>query len=83
MNWLRQLYTRSRRYNELSESIREHLDEKIAELVDRGMPREQAVEPPDASSAMSHGSKAQPRSLDVAAHRKHLGRHQIRLPPTP
>ena len=26
---------------------------------------------------------AQPRSLDVAADRKHLGRHQIRPPPTP
>ena len=32
MNWFRQLFTRRRRYNELSESIREHLDEKIADL---------------------------------------------------
>jgi len=42
MNWLRQLFLRRHRYNELSESIREHLDEKIADLVDRGMTREQA-----------------------------------------
>jgi len=28
MNWLRQLFDRYRRYEELSESIREHLDEK-------------------------------------------------------
>jgi putative ABC transport system permease protein len=33
---------RRRRYEELSETIREHLDEKIADLMDRGMSREQA-----------------------------------------
>lgn len=27
MNWFKQLFTRRRRYDELSESIREHLDE--------------------------------------------------------
>jgi putative ABC transport system permease protein len=37
MGWLRQLFTRQRRYNELSESIRDHLEEKIADLTDRGM----------------------------------------------
>ncbi|MFZ0742859.1 MAG: ABC transporter permease [Terracidiphilus sp.] len=42
MGWLRQLLSRRRRYDELSESIREHLDEEIAELMDRGMSREQA-----------------------------------------
>jgi hypothetical protein len=42
MGWLQQLFSRRRRYNELSESIREHLDEKIADLMDRGMTREQA-----------------------------------------
>jgi predicted permease len=42
MGWLRQLLSRRRRYDELSASIREHLDEKIADLVDRGMTREQA-----------------------------------------
>jgi hypothetical protein len=42
MNWLKQLSTRRRRYNELSESIREHLEEKIADLMDRGMTREEA-----------------------------------------
>lgn len=42
MRWLEQLFTRRRRYNELSESIREHLDEKVADLMDRGMTREQA-----------------------------------------
>ena len=30
MNWLTQLFTRRHRYDELSESIREHLEEKIS-----------------------------------------------------
>jgi predicted permease len=42
MGWLRQLFSRRRRYDELSESIHEHLDEKTADLMDRGMTREQA-----------------------------------------
>ncbi len=42
MGWLRQLFSRRRRYEELSETIREHLDEKIADLMDRGMTREEA-----------------------------------------
>jgi hypothetical protein len=39
---LKQLFTRRRRYDELSETIREHLGEKIADLMDRGLTREQA-----------------------------------------
>ena len=42
MTWLKQLFSRGRRYKELSESIHEHLEEKIADLIDRGMTREQA-----------------------------------------
>jgi predicted permease len=42
MGWLRQLFSRRRRYEELSESIREHLDEKTADLMDRGMTRDEA-----------------------------------------
>ncbi len=42
MGWLRQLLFRRHRYQELSETIREHLEEKIAELMDRGMTQEQA-----------------------------------------
>jgi hypothetical protein len=42
MGWLRQLLSRRPRYDELSETIREHLDEKITDLMDGGMPREQA-----------------------------------------
>lgn len=42
MGWLRQLFSRRRRYDELSESICEHLDEKVADLMDRGVTREEA-----------------------------------------
>jgi len=42
MNWLRQLFSRRHRCDELSETIREHLEEKIADLMDRGMTRERA-----------------------------------------
>jgi predicted permease len=43
MGWLRQLFTRHRRYDELSASIREHLDEKIADLMDHGRTRNEAT----------------------------------------
>jgi hypothetical protein len=42
MSWLGHLFSRRYRYDELSETIREHLDEKIADLMDRGMTLEQA-----------------------------------------
>lgn len=42
MNWFQQIFSRRSRYDELSESIREHLDEKIADLIDNGMTHEQA-----------------------------------------
>src|SRR4051812_3450932 len=42
MRWLRDLLSRERFYDELSESMREHLNEKIADLMDTGLSREQA-----------------------------------------
>jgi predicted permease len=42
MRWLSQLFSRSRRYDDLSASIREHIEERTEELIDEGMPREQA-----------------------------------------
>ena len=42
MNWLRQIFSRRRRYDDISLSIQEHLEEKIDELMDDGMSREQA-----------------------------------------
>ena len=39
---LKEIFTRRRRYMELSESIREHLSEKIADLMDQGMTRDEA-----------------------------------------
>ncbi len=42
MNPITHFISRRYRYNDLSDSIREHLDEKVADLMDRGMTREQA-----------------------------------------
>jgi predicted lysophospholipase L1 biosynthesis ABC-type transport system permease subunit len=39
MNWLRQLVSRRRAYGDLSEEIREHIDEKVEQLVALGMSR--------------------------------------------
>lgn len=43
MKWLKQIFSRGRRYNELSESIREHFEEKLEELMEGGMSREEAA----------------------------------------
>ncbi len=42
MKWVVQLFSRHRRYDDLSASIREHLEEKVEELMEEGMPRKQA-----------------------------------------
>jgi putative ABC transport system permease protein len=43
MNWLKQLFSRRRLYNDLSDEIREHLEEKIEELIASGMSRKEAT----------------------------------------
>src|SRR5713101_967882 len=42
MMWLKQLFSRRRLYNDLSEEIQQHLEEKIEELVAAGMSRKEA-----------------------------------------
>lgn len=42
MQWFKQLFTRGRRYGDLAVSIEEHLEEKIEELMEDGMSREDA-----------------------------------------
>jgi predicted permease len=42
MKWFNQIFSRRRRYNELSASIQEHLEEKIEELMEEGMSRDKA-----------------------------------------
>lgn len=42
MGWLSQLFSRRRRYNDLSVSMQEHLEEKIDELMEEGMSRKDA-----------------------------------------
>jgi predicted permease len=42
MDWLNRIFHRDRLYAEVSESIREHLEEKIEVLMEKGMSREEA-----------------------------------------
>lgn len=42
MNWLKQLFSRHRLYGDLSEEIREHLEEKVEALKRNGMSRKDA-----------------------------------------
>jgi predicted permease len=44
MEWIRRLLFRRRRYQDLSISIQEHLEEKAEELMEEGMSREQAMQ---------------------------------------
>lgn len=44
MQWLAKLFSRRRRYSDLSVSIQEHLEEKADELMDEGMSREEAMQ---------------------------------------
>src|SRR5262245_199149 len=43
MGWLKQIFSRHRRYDEIAESIREHLEEKIEDLMEDGLSREEAT----------------------------------------
>ena len=42
MRRLKQVFSRKHHFDELSESIREHVEEKIADLMDGGMSRAEA-----------------------------------------
>jgi macrolide transport system ATP-binding/permease protein len=43
MEWLKPILSRRKRYDELAESIREHLEEKIEDLMEGGLSREEAT----------------------------------------
>src|SRR5229473_593457 len=43
MNWFKQLFSRRRLFNDLSEEIQAHLEEQIEALVASGMPRKEAT----------------------------------------
>jgi len=43
MNWFKQQFSRGRLYNDLSDEIQQHLEEKIEQLVASGMSREEAA----------------------------------------
>src|SRR5215813_8515650 len=43
MGWLKHIFSRRRRYDEIAESIREHLEEKIEDLMEAGLSHEEAT----------------------------------------
>jgi macrolide transport system ATP-binding/permease protein len=43
MNWLKQIFSRRRLYNDLSDEMRQHLEEKIDELVASGISKKEAT----------------------------------------
>src|SRR5690348_9819987 len=43
MGWLKNFFSRRTRYNDLAESIQEHLQEKAEELMEHGLAREDAM----------------------------------------
>jgi predicted permease len=43
VSWFQQIFSRRRRYQELSSSIQEHLEEKIEDLVEAGLSKEHAT----------------------------------------
>jgi predicted permease len=43
MNWLKQIFSRRRLYNDLSDELQQHLEEKTEELVATGIPRKEAT----------------------------------------
>lgn len=44
MTWLKQLFSRRRRYDDISVSIQEHVAERADELMAEGMPRAEVLE---------------------------------------
>jgi putative ABC transport system permease protein len=58
MKWFRQLFSRGRGYDDLSVSIREHLEEKIEELMEEGKSREDA----EGATRREFGNLARSRS---------------------
>ncbi|HEY5255630.1 MAG TPA: ABC transporter permease, partial [Acidobacteriaceae bacterium] len=63
MNWLRSLVSRRKMVDDLSEEMRQHLDEKIEALVAGGMPREEAVHA--ARHAFGNATLLEQRSREV------------------
>jgi predicted permease len=87
MSWIQQLFRRRRIYNDLSEEIREHLDEKIEELVASGMSRDEASaaarrEFGNATLLEEHGREAwQWRALETTLRDVRYALRQLRRNP--
>ncbi len=76
MRWLKQLVSRRRRYDDLSASIREHLDERIEELMDDGVPRDEAElaakrEFGNVTLTEEHSREVWPKKMPTSPHSIH------------
>ena len=54
MNWLDQILSRRHRNNEIAESIQEHLEEKIEDLMEGGFRERRPPTQPAENSAILH-----------------------------
>ena len=63
MHWLKQMFSRRRMTDDLSDEMRQHLEEKIEALVADGMPREEAVHA--ARRAFGNATLIEQRSREV------------------
>src|SRR3984893_15792831 len=63
MGWLNQILSRRRRYNELADSIREHLEEKVENLMEEGLSPEEAAR--TAHRELGNVTQIQERSREV------------------
>jgi putative ABC transport system permease protein len=63
MNWFRRIFSRRRMVGDLSEEMRQHLEEKIEALIAAGMSREEAVHA--ARRAFGNATLIQQRSREV------------------
>jgi hypothetical protein len=58
MGWLKRIFSRGARYDELAESIRQHLEEKTEGLIQEGLSREEAVHRAQENLGTSRWSKS-------------------------
>lgn len=63
MHWLKQFFSRNKMRSDLSEELRQHLDEKVETLVAQGIPREEALHA--ARRAFGNAALLEQRSREV------------------
>ena len=79
MNWIPNIFRRGKLYDDLSEEIRLHIEERTEQLMGEGMSAEEARRKARRGLWQPHcGGRAQPRGVAVADAGIDLGRCAIR-----